>query len=214
MHNPFYLVYLLILFLCLLIGWGCSKYFNRPFLLILVQITLACITEILAKTVIKENNAILFNLYILPEIWLCGLSLSILLASKAVPFFLGVLLLASAIWGVNMYLAGPLNFANYAYLLSGLLLGTACIITIIQNLRKGILPFQSKAVAYLLAGLAAYYFCNVPLWSLLMAGLISTPVVSQLFAINLLLASLKYALISFAFLQHKNEQKDKILPPI
>lgn len=214
MNNPFYLVYFLVLLLSFITGWSCRKGMSRAFVLILIQVSLALTVEILSKTLMKRNNAILFNFYILAEVWLCGIALSNMLPGRRGGVFGRALIAASLIWIGNTCLMGVFNFANYSYLLNGLLLGAACIIVVIQNLMKGIFPFEKRSVAYLLTGFAAYYFCAVPLFSFLTGGrngFISKPVAVQLFSINLLLAAVKYAFVSFAFIQHKKEQSQKSL---
>lgn len=205
-----YFIFLVIV-LCIIAGVSSWKNLILPYRLILVQVVIALIFESLGvylSIILHLSNSWLFNIYMLLELLLLGMSGTYFIDIKYKKLVFSGVVAGTFFWIVNLF-QNPFNkLYNWSYIASatviiGIYLGV--LFTVVLFRTKRIL---SHPLFYLCGSFILYFASVIPLFGLL-NYLINDdlPMANKLFYINVSLNVFRYVMIAIAFYLYGRQAK-------
>jgi len=206
MHSLFIIVIGKIL--AILFGLYYFKSLSIAFRLILFQVVLALICESFARYLLIRhsfhyNNLWIFNWYLLCEMWLAGLAGKSLISNKIIKRIIPYLLIAlTVLWAVNIYVEGMVNFANWCFIGSSIILVAIYIVVLFETALFKSQNIFSQPAFWLSLSIVLFFGCDLPYFGL-RNYLISHNLNSlelKLYIINSVLNFIRYPLIAISFI--------------
>ncbi len=188
--------------LAVIFGFYWVKHLPLPYRLMLALVCVTLLCEILGhfSSAHHRGNAWVFNsFYLMPELWLTGLTGAMLTIQRLVKIAIPLALLAgSALWifDITQYGVNVLSSASLLYV--GICLTLIFLIVLVSTLYQQNL-FKSAAF-WLSVSVILYFSCNIPLFG--MYNLISSrshELLDKLYYINNILVAIRYPLVAFSF---------------
>ncbi len=187
------------------IGVYFFKYLSRPYKLVLLLIAIALFCESYGYYISKYNhahNAWLFNIYIIVEVWLLGISATYLINSTKIKnIFLLLLATNSLIWIGIILQYSIYVFANVSMVVGCCFITVIYVIVLYTNSLFSDKAALKQPVFWLSVSTILYFACDIPYMGLHNYMIQYMPSVSKkLGNINTILDIIRYPLVAISFI--------------
>lgn len=196
------------------IGIYYFKFLPNPYRYILAQVVLALLCEWGAELFVKHyhrNNIWIFNWYLLAEVWLNGLAGKQLLKNKLIQkVVIPVLVLITLIWCANIYISGMVDFANWCFVASSLMLIVLYFIVLFDNALFLSQKIITQPVFWLSFSIILFFGCDLPYFGIrnYLANKHSD-IELKVDIINYVLNFVRYPLVAISFILCAYKQTDQ-----
>lgn len=202
--NDLFFISRLIILLTLMLGIRAYKHTTVFYKLLLGHVALAFVTETIGAYYLdrKENNAFIYNLFLLVDIPLVIVAASKIIKSKATNRYTIIsIILYCALWFVTVYKYTMDKPIYLAFTLGSIILCIFFLAIAIQQYAYQQNISIHSPIVWVCIAILIYYASNIPTFSSLGYLLKNKPnVASSIFRINLLLSITHYISIGIAFI--------------
>jgi len=157
----------------ILAGLATIRKLSTPFRLVWLQIILSlsvhitCVLLVLHVDPAHANNIWVYNIYILPDLWLQSAVIAMLLNSPGATRLIIACCIAHLVcWAWNLYGVGWQRLVNYAYLAANILLMAGYLRVLLQYIGKADRHMFLNPVFMLCAASILYNCCSIPYLSM------------------------------------------------
>ena len=150
-------------------GYNIKK-LSVPYKIMLILVAFATVIEcygLYISTVLHNQNAWLFNIYMIIEVWLMGLSAIYLIYNKYLKIFWFLLLSStSTYWIIDIYSHSIFQFATSSLILNCIILTFMYIVVLFSNSLFSTKNIFSQPVFWLCFSTILFFGCDIPFMGL------------------------------------------------
>lgn len=177
-----------------------------------VQVLLAFSTEVIARAMHHNtgfNNIILYNFYVVLEVWLLGSACRLLLKKTYLKRLIAYLLpFITVSWFVGTIIKGITVFNNWIVIVVALFYIVFYFALLLDNLIFRIQELYKQPLFLIAIAMILYYATIIPLFGMINYLTNSDmKLASKLYNINLAAVILRYALVAIAFYLYGRQAK-------
>lgn len=213
MHAHIYLVFATKL-IALIIGAYYLRYFSFAYKLFLAHVFAALFTEVLGLyfNTIKYNNALLFNVFNLVEVWLLTLAASSLITTMKIKSLVYIFLfLITTFWVYNVIYLSNAQYFNWHLVTYSVFFIVIYIIVLLDNSLFRQKYLLKQPLFLMCISIILYCGASIPLFGTLNYMIKSdVKTAEKLFYISHVINVLRYTLVAIAFYLYGSQAKKSL----